>query len=127
LSAALVLEDIDMFTTWKQRFESEVALIGEQDPYWKAYYIYDEVMHAVLTRDRERLLTMLADAERRFAARSSDRLAKHLPMAEAPPPLNELLIDFRATALGHLGLQRGMRIEFDSPAIPLRTVASWFP
>lgn len=123
--AALARDDAATFHNWKKRFDHEVDLIGDQDPYWKTYYIYADMMQAVMARDGDSLLAMFADAERRFVARSSDKRAVNLPMAEGPPPLNSLLIDFRATALGQLALLRGIHIDFESPAVPLRTIANW--
>ncbi len=125
MCAALAEKDVAGLERWRGRFEEEVALVTPQDPYWRDYFRYPAAMSAIAQGDVDVLESSLDELDGLFAARSKDKRTSQLPLADAPPPLNTVMIDYRATALGVLAISRGMATTFDRPAIPAGTIAGW--
>jgi hypothetical protein len=109
-------EDTQAFERARRRF----AVKRKADRYFEKCFVYDETMALVLARDGAGLDDHLAQLDKRFAARATDRHLRQLPPLAASGADNPLVFDVWAVALANAARRRGLRPSFHSDVIPTR-------
>jgi hypothetical protein len=125
LFANAALDDLPAYEIRQPDLEIELAFRAGRFKYWRKYYTYPKLIHAILHRDEVELEALLAQCDKLYYELGKDRAGEDLPPIEGPHDFNPLMIEYRATALAMLALHRGMKVEFNSEVIPVNTFKEW--